>query len=120
MGIKDTLAVPLPPTATITNATVAFNINHTWDGDIAVVLKAPNGQVLNLDYFLSNTTGAGPTTGFTNTRISSTGTALLSSGANPYNGIFRADAQLVANIPAGPVGPFPPATNWASALNIPL
>ena len=120
VGIKDTLAVPLPPTATITNATVAFNITHTWDGDIAVVLKAPNGQVLNLDYFLSNTGGAGPTSGFTNTRISSTGVAALSSGANPYNGIFKADAQLVAggNGPTGPAGML--ATNCASALKIPL
>ena len=103
-GATNTINVPLPSTAAITALTVAFNFTHTWDGDLVVALKAPNNSILNLDYYLSSTGGAGATTGFTNTRISSTGTAALSSGSNPYNSIFKADA-IVGNGPFGPSGP---------------
>jgi hypothetical protein len=48
----------------------------TW----IVALKAPNNNVLNLDYGLTQTGGAGPTTGFTNTIISHLGTNTLVSG----------------------------------------
>lgn len=68
-GATNTIAVPLTATAQITRAQVAINVTHTWDGDLAISLKAPNGQILNLDYYLSNTGGTGSTTGFTNTRF---------------------------------------------------
>lgn len=103
-GVTNTINAPLPSTANITSMSVAMNISHTWAGDMVIALKAPNNQVLNLDYYISSTGGAGATSGFTNTRISSTGTAALSSGASPYNNIFKADA-IVGNGPFGPSGP---------------
>jgi subtilisin-like proprotein convertase family protein len=109
----------VPAGCNISNMSVTFNITHTWDGDIAVALKAPNGQILNLDYYLSNTGGTGATTGFVNTKISSAGTAALSSGANPYTGTFKADASLAAAPPAGPTGFAPTTTNWNALYSVP-
>ena len=102
-GATSTLAVSgIPANATITGVQAALNITHTWVGDLVIALKAPGGNILNIDGYLTNTGGAGATSGFTNTRISSAGTAALSSGSNPYNGIFRADAYLGAG--TGPTG----------------
>ncbi|GAB2834786.1 hypothetical protein GCM10027043_41230 [Ferruginibacter profundus] len=119
-GATSTINVPLPTTAAITSMSVAFNINHTWDGDLVMVLKAPNNAILNLDYYLTGTGGAGVTTGFTNTRVSSTGTAALSSGTNPYNGIFKADAAGPASSPAaGPTGMLPTVGTFAGLYSVP-
>ena len=104
VGATSTIPVPLPSTAAITSMTVAVNYTHTWDGDLVIVLKAPNNAILNLDYYISGTGGAGPTTGFTNTRFSSTGTNALNTGSNPYNAVFKPDA-VVGNGPFGPSGP---------------
>ena len=84
---------------------VSFNMTHTWAGDVVVVLKAPNGKVLNLDYFLTATGGTGATTGFANTVISSAGSASLSSGSGTYTGTFRPDARVTPAAGFGPTGP---------------
>jgi subtilisin-like proprotein convertase family protein len=105
-GATSTISVTtIPATATVTAMKVTMNVSHTWVGDVAVALKAPNGNVLSLDYYLSATGGSAATTGFTNTVVSSTGTAALSSGTNPWTGTFRADGAGGASVPApGPTG----------------
>jgi subtilisin-like proprotein convertase family protein len=120
-GATSTIPVPLPSTAAITNMTVAFNMTHTWDGDMVISLKAPNNNILNLDYYLSTTGGAGATTGFTNTRVSSTGTNALSTGTNPYNAIFKADAVTGTGPfgPSGPTGFNANVTAWSSLYSVP-
>ncbi|MGB4845261.1 MAG: hypothetical protein WBP16_12415, partial [Ferruginibacter sp.] len=116
-GVTSTINAALPATAQITDMTVAFNMNHTWAGDVVVALKAPNNNVLNLDFNLSGSGGTGPTTGFTNTRISSSGTAALSSGSDPYTGVFKADAN---NSAAGSIAGMPPTgTSWTQLYGIP-
>ncbi len=116
VGTSTTLTVAgVPAASVITGISVKLNLTHTWAGDLVFVLKAPNGQILNLDYYISGT-GAGPSTGFVNTVISSAGTALLSTGASPYTGTFRADASTAGGAsPAGPTG-FAPTTNTWTAL----
>lgn len=104
-GSTSVINVPLPATAQITNMTVAVNITHSWAGDMVVALKAPNNKILNLDYFISATGGTGATTGFTNTRFSSSATAAMSTGANPYNGVFKADAAMAPAPGFGATGP---------------
>ena len=107
----------IPGSCTVTGMNVMINMAHTRIGNMVFVLKAPNGQVLNLNYHLTATGGIGSTTGFNNTILSSTGTTSLSSGTNPYTGTFRADAQLA---PAGgfgatgPMGMLPTTTSWAN------
>ncbi|HMK05391.1 MAG TPA: T9SS type A sorting domain-containing protein [Ferruginibacter sp.] len=107
----------IPVSCIITSVTVSINMPHTRIGDMVFVLRAPNGVVLNLDYHISATGGSGGTMGFVNTRISSTGTAALSSGTNPYTGVFRADAQIGAV--GGPTGMSPTITTWTPLFAIP-
>jgi photosystem II stability/assembly factor-like uncharacterized protein/subtilisin-like proprotein convertase family protein len=49
----------VPAACNVSAMSVTFNMTHTWDGDVAIALKAPNGNILNLDYYLSNTGGTG-------------------------------------------------------------
>ena len=109
----------VPAGCNVSAMSVTFNMAHTWAGDVAISLRAPNGNILNLDYYLSNTGGTGATTGFVNTRISSAGTAALSSGANPYTGTFRADASLAAAPPTGPTGFLANVNNWNALYSVP-
>ncbi len=111
----------VPANGAISAVNVIWNMPHTWDGDMVFALKAPNGQILNLDYYLSTTGGTGPTTGFVNTTVSSTGTNALSSGSNPYTGIFKADAVITNAFggAGGPTGYTPTVTSWAPLYSIP-
>jgi subtilisin-like proprotein convertase family protein len=110
----------IPANATITGAAVTFNMTHTWNGDMVIALKAPNNNILNLDYFLSSTGGTGATTGFVNTRISSAGTAPLSSGSGTYTGTFRADAVLTGAFgPSGPTGFAANVNTWNGLYSVP-
>jgi hypothetical protein len=67
---------------------------------MVIALKAPNNNILNLDYGLSATGGAGATTGFVNTVISSSGTKALSSGAGTFTDTYKADAAGPASVPS--------------------
>jgi Secretion system C-terminal sorting domain len=123
VGATSNLTVSgVPAGCNISNMSVTFNMNHTWAGDVAVVLKAPNGNILNLDYYLSTTGGTGATTGFVNTKISSTGTAALSSVGSPYTGTFKADAATAVAPGFGPTGPAGVLANvntWAALYSVP-
>lgn len=107
-GIISTISVPPPPAgAVITDMKVKLNIAHTWVGDLSINLKAPNNNILNLDYFLTATGGPGTaSTGFTNTQITSVSTVtdLLGDGTDPYTGIFTPDAVVVPPAGAPPTG----------------
>lgn len=107
----------IPAGATIGSMSVNFNMSHTWAGDIVMALKAPNNNVLNLNNQLSGTGGAGATTGFVNTTISSAGTAALSSGTGTFTGTFRADA--FAGAAGGPTGMAPTGTTWTQLYGTP-
>ena len=103
----------------ITSVAVTINMPHSRIGNMVFVLKAPNGQVLNLDYHLGATGGSGPTTGFVNTGFSSISPTAISTATNPYTGSFRADAQASpgggfgAN---GPTGMNQTTTNWSTLI----
>jgi subtilisin-like proprotein convertase family protein len=113
-----TIAVPLPATAQITNMRVTMNITHPYVGDVVAVLKAPNGQVFNLDALLNRTNNPGAN--FVNTVIASNGTTTLDLGVAPFTGTFRADAAGATftafgfTLAGGPVGYTPTTTSWNS------
>ncbi len=119
-GAVSTIPVSIPAGAVITSMAVRFSMTHTWAGDMVMALKAPNGQILNLDYFLTNTGGAGVTTGFVNTIISSAGINALRTGTNPYTNTFRADALNGTPVdPGGPTGYAPTTTTWSALYPAP-
>jgi len=109
----------IPAVATVTAVKVTFNLTQTYSGDMVLALKAPNGNILNLDYHLSGTFQGG--TGFVNTAIGSTGTAALSTGTGNYTGLFRADAQVGPGAfgPAGPTGFDPTGNSWTQLYSVP-
>ncbi|MEO8768946.1 MAG: GEVED domain-containing protein [Ferruginibacter sp.] len=114
-GIINAINVPaLPAGATVTAASVTLNINHTWIGDLVIALKAPNDNILNLDYGLTSTGGSGVTTGFTNTVFSSAApaSATLVSGSDPWTGTFAPDAPAApGTIPTAPLSLSPTNAN---------
>ena len=113
-GTSSNLTVSgLPAGATITGLAVKFTLaNHTWPGDVAIALRTPNGQVLNLDYYISGT-GFGPGNGMVNTIISSAGTvALGASTSATFTGTFRADRAGAAD--ASTSGMPVTTTSWAA------
>ncbi|MFN0081984.1 MAG: choice-of-anchor J domain-containing protein [Ferruginibacter sp.] len=124
-GINNTINVTtVPAGATVTGARVRMSGTHTYFGDLVMALRAPNGSIINLDYFL-NATGGDVSTAFTNTVISSTGVAALSTGTaiGNYTGTFKADLVVGAGLPgpfgntkSGPTGFVPTSTSWNSLL----
>ncbi|MBK7433881.1 MAG: proprotein convertase P-domain-containing protein [Chitinophagaceae bacterium] len=113
----------IPAGATVTGVRAKLNVTHAWVSDLIMVLKAPNGNVYNLDALLSGTNNPGAN--FTNTIISSAGVNALSSGAAPYSATFKADAAgatFVAfgfTFPGGPVGFIPNVANWNGLYSVP-
>jgi subtilisin-like proprotein convertase family protein len=106
----------IPAGAVISNISVAFNMTHTWVGDIDLNLIAPNGQNLNLVGALNNGTGGNGTDDFTNTVISSTSTTPISGAAAPRTGTFAAEKRDGY----GPTGNEQTAatTNWPNLLAV--
>ena len=115
-GVLNTIAVTgTPLDCNAVGVTVVIDMAHTRIGDMVFALKAPNGQIINLDYFISGTYGNGASTGFTNTNITSSIINLLSSGSSPYTGSFSADLRTGAT--AGPTGMQPSSTNWGALFS---
>ena len=111
----------VPAGATIASISVTLNVTHTYIADMTFNLKAPNGLVLNLDKNMGAT--GNPGANFTNTVISSAGTAALSGGTQPYTATFKADL-INGGITPGytygdPTGYPATAPNWAALYSVP-
>jgi len=111
----------IPANATIASVSVTLNVTHTYIADMTFNLKAPNGQVLNLDKNMGAT--GNPGANFTNTVISSAGTAALSGGTQPYTATFKADLINGGVTPGytygDPTGYAATAPNWAALYSVP-
>src|SRR5688572_24869458 len=91
---------------TVAAIRVNVNITHTWDGDVRINLRAPNGTILNL---VNARGGSGDN--FVNTTINSASGASLASGTAPFTGVFLADA-------ANAVGVAPFVSNTTAFSNL--
>ncbi len=113
----------IPTGATISNIRARINATHDWVSDLVIVLKAPNGNVFNLDALLSGTNKPG--VNFTNTVISSASLNSLGAGTAPYTGIFKADAAGTTftafgfTFPGGPTGFIPNVTAFNNLYSVP-
>ena len=113
----------IPANATITAVRVKLNLTHAGISDMVIALKAPNGNILNLDASISQTWGGGAN--MTNTVISSNGSTALGAGTPPYTGTFKADAvgatftMFGFTFPGGPVGFIPNVNNFAALYSGP-
>jgi subtilisin-like proprotein convertase family protein len=122
-GVSTIAVSGIPANAVVTGVSVSSNITHAYVGDVVMVLKAPNNQIINLDAILNKTNNAGAN--FVNTVISSSGTTALSSGAAPFTGTFKADlvgatfSAFGFTLAGGPTGYAPTSTAWNSLYSTP-
>ncbi|MDP4263282.1 MAG: choice-of-anchor J domain-containing protein [Bacteroidota bacterium] len=120
-GASHSLAVSgVPAGATVTAMSVTLNMTHTWVGDMIFNLKAPNGNILNLDKYIGGTDVSG--FNFVNTVISSAGVNALTSAAAPRTGIFKPDAINTTIAFTGvqnPAGYVSNATGFADLYSVP-
>ena len=73
-------------TGAVQSITVNLNITHTYDGDMTINLKAPNGNIYNLAWEVG---GSGDN--FVNTTFSSAGGTPIFNGTAPFTGTYAAD-----------------------------
>jgi subtilisin-like proprotein convertase family protein len=105
---------------TVLSAKVTLNITHPYVSDVVISLKAPNGQILNLDYVLNSSGVAGAN--FTNTVIGSTYTLALNGSAAPHTTNHKADAVITpvfVGVATGATGFEATTTTWASLFSTP-
>ncbi len=118
-----TIPISIPAGATVTGISTKFNITHTYASDLVMVLKAPNGNIFNLDAAATTTGKAGAN--FVNTIISSTGTTALGAGTAPYTGTFAPDAAGATFVtsgltfPGGPVNYVPNVSSFSGLYSVP-
>ncbi|MFZ1677779.1 MAG: proprotein convertase P-domain-containing protein, partial [Saprospiraceae bacterium] len=70
---------------------VQINLTHTWDADLQIYLKAPNGQTIEL-----STGNGGSADNYTNTIFSDGGATNITAGAAPFTGTFIPEGTLTA------------------------
>ena len=115
-GINNAITMAnIPAGAVVTNISVKVNIPHTYVADLMLVIKAPNGRILNLSNLLGGQNDPGEN--FTNTNFSGVaGLPALSTGTSPgYTGTFRPDAAGPVGafgLPSGPTGFIPNVTTF--------
>ncbi|HEX6624778.1 MAG TPA: M36 family metallopeptidase [Pyrinomonadaceae bacterium] len=102
--LPDVAVTEIPITVTDTgfvgDVNVSFRLNHTFDGDLAISLIAPDGSSVPLS---NNRGGAGDNFGTGANDCSGTQTVFDDSAANPvsagvapFNGTFRPESPLAA------------------------
>ena len=79
----------IPAGAVINSVNIKFNITHTYDGDLVINLKAPNGNVLNLVDLK-----AGKGANFTNTNVNSLGREAFSQTVRRAHPSLEPIAQM--------------------------
>lgn len=82
----------LPTTYPTAGISITINLTHTYDGDLVLMLEAPNGDVLGL----SNQAG-GSGDNFTNTIFSDAGASTVSTGTAPFTGTFKPWASAITS-----------------------
>lgn len=118
-GISSTITTSGLPTTGYVVSDIRVRVSvpgHTWAGDLVMTLTGPNGQRINLDFYLG-ATGNG-VSGINNAVIRQSGGAALSGAGSPVTGNFSADlASAAANFfgaPSGTTGFLPTSQLWSS------
>ncbi len=121
-----TLAVNCVPIgATVTGISVTLSVpNHTYDADLSINLKAPNGTILNLFRNMGATGGTNttyPNTGIVNLTLSSASALSLATANTPavgtLTGTYKADLINGIATPFYTQGDPPGFTSTATAWN---
>ena len=94
------IPITVPDSGAIGDVNVSFRLNHTFDGDLAISLIAPDGTVVPLS---NNRGGSGDNFGSgsndcsgTPTRFDDSAGTPISAGVAPFAGTFRPESPLSA------------------------
>lgn len=134
-GISNIITVSgLPANAEINSLRVKINATHNKVGDLVMVLKAPNGKIINLGYLLTGSLATNLTTGLVNTVFSSNATLNFQDGADDYTGTFLPDASTpgselpndnslnpfypLPDVASGPEGFTPDVTDFSELYSV--
>ena len=72
---------------------ITVNLTHTWDGDIALILIAPNGAFLEL-----SSANGGPQDNYIVTEFRDNAAINIVSGSPPYNGSYKPEGRQNTSI----------------------
>ncbi|MFT3909312.1 MAG: GEVED domain-containing protein [Ferruginibacter sp.] len=119
-GITSTITVPAyPPGEIVFGVYAGLNIQHSRMGDIIAAIKAPNNNVLNLDYGIHSTFPTTATTGFQNTWIGGPNpNYTLDQWTDPWNQFFHPDAVTTTNSGFPPSAPTSLVAGGANATGV--
>ncbi|MBK8555014.1 MAG: proprotein convertase P-domain-containing protein [Lewinellaceae bacterium] len=73
-------------------ASVVINLNHTFDSDLDIYLRAPNGQILEL-----STDNGGSGDNYSNTTFCDNATVSIVGQAAPFSGVYRPEGSLTSS-----------------------
>lgn len=73
----------------VTIDNVEINLQHSWVGDIGILLIGPGGQVLEL-----STGNGGAGNDYTNTVFSDQASDFITTGAPPFSGTFKPEGRV--------------------------
>ena len=76
---------------TIVDVNVTLDINHTWNSDVDVHLRAPDGTLIELF-----TDVGGSSNNFTNTKLDDQAGSGIASSSAPFTGTFQPEGSLSA------------------------
>jgi subtilisin-like proprotein convertase family protein len=87
--------IPLPAGSYIDNVTVAIRLNHTYDSDLQIAVRHPDGTEIMLS---DKNGGSGDNygNGSTPTTFDDSAASIISAGTPPYDGTYRPENPLAA------------------------
>lgn len=120
-GISDTIFVSdLSTSASLKAITVRLNMDHPSVRDLALTLKAPNGRIINLLYYMNRGDSNFAVPGFNNTFISSNASKPITEGTSAFEDVFKADLadnKDKLGLPAGPAALLPNTARWTDIFS---
>ena len=97
--VSSPITVTPPAGEVVTNVTVTLNISMTWDADLTIRLRGPNGLVVPL---ITRRGSNGDD--FTDTTLDDAASQPIGGGVAPFTGSFKPESPLSAFVGIDPIG----------------
>lgn len=82
-------SIEITDTGMISDLNVHINLTHTWDGDLNISLRAPDGTIVSLSSY-----NGGSANNYTNTTFDDEAATSITVGSAPFSGVFRPEGDL--------------------------
>jgi VCBS repeat-containing protein len=81
--------IEITDTGMISDLNVHINLTHTWDNDLNISLRAPDGTIVSLSSY-----NGGSANNYTNTVFDDEADTSITAGSAPFSGVFRPEGDL--------------------------